>query len=92
MFINYWVVLCVVVCPVPGSGTNTKPVPSILNNSATETTYTYECLDCYNPLADVLTTCLSNGSWSLPPPACVKGMYLAVINLGINFYIYSYTL
>ena len=77
---------CVVACPAPEIGTNIKPVPQSLNCSAIGTIYTYECLDCYVPLADLLTICLSNGSWSLPPPTCVKGMYLAVINLGISFY------
>ena len=75
-FIDYWVVLCIVACPIPGSGINTEPVPSSLNNSVIGTNYTYECLDCkYLPPADLFTECQSNGTWSLSPPTCELSMY-----------------
>ena len=86
MFIDYRAVFCVVVCPVPDIGTNTKPVPQSLNNSLAGTTYTYECLDCYVPPENLVTICQSSGRWSLPPPKCEESMYLDVIK---TVYVYT---
>ena len=77
--------MCIVACPPPGSGTNTEPVPQTLTCSPTGTVYTYECSHCYFlPADDLVTTCQNNGRWSLPPPTCEEGMYLAVIKIGLS--------
>ena len=82
---DYWVVLCIVACPIPESGINTEPVPPSLNNSSAGTIYTYECSDCkYLPPADLFTICQSTGRWSLPPPTCEESMYLDVNKMGIS--------
>ena len=88
---NYLLILCIVACPPPESGTETEPVPQSLNCSAIGTVYTYECSDCYF-LTGLNTTCQSFGNWSLAPPTCEEGTHLAVIIMGISLCIYSNTL
>ena len=65
-------------CGTPPNGTNTVPVPSSVN-LVYQQTYEYMCLpnaDFSPPDANVTTTCLADGSFSLDPPPNCTGEFI----------------
>ena len=58
------------VCSPPEDGNNTKLVEKDVYYEVGDN-YTYECKKYYMYDGDRVSTCLSNLTWSLSPPACI---------------------
>ena len=64
-------------CSPPVEGMNTQIIRKS-NSYKVGDNYTYECQKHYMYDGDIVSTCLSNLTWSLSPPTCVGETYIAI--------------
>ena len=80
MTFNYVFVFCILLavpCDSPQDGVETVSVNTSISYVFGEN-YTYECIDGYEYSGELVSTCQSDGNWSLPAPTCTGKLELCM--------------